>query len=41
MYNGKDNLKNERVRYNKLKRDVRKTHINEAVDKMRNQIGYK
>ena len=41
MYDGNNNFESERVRHNKLKRDVRKRHINEAADEMGNQIGFK
>ena len=38
VFDGKNNFENERVIHNKLKRDVRKRHINEAADEMGNQI---
>ena len=41
VYGGKNNFDNERVRHNKLTRDVRKRHINEVADEMGNQIRFK
>ena len=41
VYDGKNNFENERVTHNKLKRDVRKRHINEVADEMGNQIRFK
>ena len=40
MYDGNNNFENERVRYNKLKREIRKRHISETADEG-NQIRFK